>query len=135
MTKMRLRTLGVGTALALTSLLGAPAVAGAVTTTDDGAPATAEPPPRVIRACKRIPNLTIRTENVLARIQADADTIGSLLWLDGRIARADEAGRDGLAEVLRNRRGVREANIAVFEQRLDTLENLAERCRNVGVEL
>lgn len=37
--------------------------------------------PRLERACLRIPNLQIRTDNLLTRITGDADTIGSLLWL------------------------------------------------------
>ncbi|MEL6984222.1 MAG: hypothetical protein AAFO29_17480, partial [Actinomycetota bacterium] len=100
------------------------------------------PPPRrwcrsrsCRRNCLRIPNLLIRTDNVIERINGDADTRGSLLWLDTQIERAEENGREQLAEVLTNRRAVREASVPVFELRRDELNDLAERCRDAGVEL
>lgn len=128
------RRLGVASiaALPLALALALPSAASATTETEES---SAEIPPRVERACLRIPNLTTRTENVIDRINGDADTRGSLLWLDGKIAQAEENGRDQLAEALQNRRAVREASVDVFELRLTELGDLAERCRSAGVDL
>ncbi len=97
--------------------------------------AAAEIPPRLERACLRIPNLTIRTGNMIERISGDADTIGSLAWLDAKIAQAEEKGRTDLVTVLTNRRAVREQTIPVLELRLDRLEDLRQRCADAGVDV
>ena len=117
------------TAIAVASF-GSGASAATAQETDTG-PSEA----RIERACLRIPNLTIRTENVIERINGDAETRGSLLWLDGRIARAEEAGRTEMVEVLTNRRAVREATVPVLEERLVKLGELTEKCREAGVDL
>lgn len=121
-----LRAAGLAAAVLASTLLGAG-------TADAATGSPSHVPPRIERACLRIPNLTTRTENVLARINGDADTRGSLLWLDERIADAEERGREGWVEFLTNRRAVREASIEVFELRLVTLTDLGERCEAAGV--
>ncbi|MEM9130865.1 MAG: hypothetical protein AAF962_11665 [Actinomycetota bacterium] len=131
----KVRAIGVAGAIATTTLLTA-GVAGATTADDTVADeATTELAPRAERACLRIPNLTTRTERVLERIGGDADTRGSLLWLDDHIAKAEDNGRTGLVEFLENRRAVREASVEVFELRLDRLAELADRCAEAGVDL
>lgn len=87
---------------------------------------------RVELACNRIPNLVTRTENVLDRINGDAETVGSLLWLDTRIAAADERGREDVVTVLENRRVVRASAIPVLETRLDRLDELSTTCADAG---
>jgi hypothetical protein len=116
--------------------LAVPAVTFA-TTSGDSAPATADADlgPRLTRACLRIPNLEIRTAQLLERIQADAETRGSLLWLDVQIERARTSGRDQLVTVLENRRAVREATVDVLLDRQERLPALADRCRELGVDL
>lgn len=91
--------------------------------------------PRLERACLRIPNLQIRTDNLLARITGDAETIGSLLWLQVQIDRAERLNREDLVTVLENRLAVRTATVDVLEQRRDGLVELAERCRELGADL
>lgn len=125
-----LRAAGLAAAVLASTVLGAGAASADVSTDS-----SYEIPPRVERACLRIPNLTMRAENVLARINGDADTIGSLLWLDKRIARAEDNGREELAEFLTNRRAVREASIEVLELRLVMLADLGELCEEAGVDL
>ncbi len=51
-------------------------------TTETG---TRELPARYRRACLRIPNLQLRTETLIARLNGDASTLGSLLWLQAQI--------------------------------------------------
>ncbi|MEM9561495.1 MAG: hypothetical protein AAGA93_02690 [Actinomycetota bacterium] len=126
-----LRRLVAATALTATTLLLAP-TAGVAQTTEE--PSGTDIPVRVERACQRIPNLVIRTDNVIERIGGDADTRGSLLWLDDRITRAADNGRTELVEVLENRRAVREASLDVFEQRRGELDDLAQRCADAGVD-
>lgn len=90
---------------------------------------------RAERACARIPNLTTRTDNVIERLNGDATTRGSLLWLDERIKQAGDNGRHQLVEVLENRRDVRTKSLAVFEARQNQLTDLADRCVEAGVDL
>jgi hypothetical protein len=100
-----------------------------------GAPTTDELPARLERACLRIPNLEIRTQNFIDRLNGDASTRGSLLWLQAQIDDATAKGRTQLAEVLTNRLAVRTQTVTVLEQRHERLEKLAERCRNHGVDV
>ncbi len=131
--RRRAAVVAAGLAVALGTLVAAPTASAATDpSTDD---ATAELNARLERACLRIPNMTIRTENAIERINGDAETRGSLIWLDERIARAEENGRDDRVEVLTNRRAVREATVPVLEQRLENLASLADRCRDAGVDL
>ncbi len=121
-------------AVAATTFAVVPTVSAASSTS---APSAVEPSAeaeaaRVARACERVPNLTTRTENVLARIQGDEETRGSLLWLDRRIENALAEEREQLAEALQNRRDVREATIPLLEQRLVTLAEIADICADAG---
>ena len=128
----KLATFGFAAALGVTAL----AVPAGAQTPDSGTPTdrTAEASERIERACLRIPNLTVRTENLIDRISGDAATRGSLLWLDDKIAKAEELGRTDVVTVLENRRAVREQTLPILEQRLATLGTLAERCATAGVE-
>jgi hypothetical protein len=93
--------------------------------------ATARPEQRQERldlACARVPNLTARVESVLARIQGDAVTVGSIAWLESRAAEARANGRDGLAELIENRIAVRTERIDVLVIRLDNLAEAAAAC-------
>ena len=112
---------GASAAIAATLAL-APAPAGAQATT------TGDLGPRVERACARIPNLQLRTDNLLTRLGADASTIGSLAWLDKEIAQAQAQGRTQLVTVLQNRKNVRTSSVAVLEKRKTELVKLAEKC-------
>ncbi len=131
------RTRAVRTVFAAITLVGVVALptAASAATAEPSAAAADELPARLERACLRIPNLQIRTDRLLDRIQADADTIGSLAWLEVQIERAGAAGREQLVTVLENRLAVRRATIDVLEQRAGQLERLAERCRELGVDL
>lgn len=116
-----LGTLGAGIALAATLAI-APTPAAAQGTTP------AELAPRIERACARIPNLQLRTDNLLVRLGGDASTVGSLAWLDQEIAKAQAAGRTQLVTVLQNRRNVRSSSVAVLEKRKTELVRLADKC-------
>lgn len=91
--------------------------------------------PRLERACLRIPNIEIRTENRIERLEGDAETRGSLAWLQVQIDRADEAGRDQLALVLENRLAVRTKTLEVLHLRQDGLPDLRQLCIDHGVDL
>ena len=83
---------------------------------------------RLDRVCARVPDLTIRVENVLARIQGDADTGGSIAWLENRAQEARANGRDQLAELIENRIAVLTERIDVLVVRLDNLAEAAAAC-------
>lgn len=120
------RTLGTLTATVALVVFALPGVATAQGTTDLG--------PRVERACARVPNLQLRTDNLLTRIQGDASTVGSLAWLDAEIAKAQTAGRAQLVTVLQNRRGVRATNVAVLQKRKTELATLSQRCADLKAQ-
>ena len=94
-----------------------------------------ELPARLGRACLRIPNLEIRTTNLITRLNGDASVRGSLAWLQAQIDDAEAKGRTQLVTVLKNRLAVRTQTLEVLGQRQQRLEKLAERCRNHGVSV
>jgi len=113
-----------------------PNVASAAPTTTTPTPAAPkELPARYQRACLRIPNLQTRTTNFITRLNGDAATRGSLLWLQAQIDAAKAKGRTQLATVLENRLKVRRQTLVVLTQRQDRLTKLIELCRNHGVDI
>src|SRR4051812_6536844 len=97
-------------------------------------PAPGELPARYQRACLRIPNIEVRTTNFITRLNGDASTRGSLLWLQAQIDSAKAKGRTQLATVLENRLKVRQQTLVVLTQRQDRLTKLIEKCRAHGVD-
>jgi len=120
-----------------------PSVASAATTTTPSTPSNPatstdtpkELPARYQRACLRIPNLQIRINNFIDRLNGDASTRGSLLWLQAQIDNAKSKGRTQLATVLENRLKVRQQTLVVLNQRQERLTKLLELCRNHGVDV
>ena len=106
-----------------------PATASAATTT------TGDLPVRFERACLRIPNFQIRTDNFITRLNGDASTRGSLAWLQAQIDDAKAKGRSQLATVLENRLAVRTQTLEVLKVRQQRLANLVEKCRAHGVDV
>ena len=96
---------------------------------------TRELPARLERACLRIPNLQLRIGNFITRLNGDASTRGSLLWLQAQIDDAKAKGRTQLATVLENRLAVRNQTLRVLTMRQERLAKLIERCRNHGVDV
>ena len=94
-----------------------------------------ELPARYRRACLRIPNIQTRIGNVITRLNADASTRGSLLWLQAQIDDATAKGRTQLATVLKNRLEVRKQTLVVLTKRQERLMKLAEKCRQHGVDV
>lgn len=114
-----------------------PAVASAANTSTPAPSGTAtrELPARLKRACLRIPKLETRTDKMITRLNGDASTRGSLLWLQARIDDATAKGRTQLATVLTNRLKVRTQTLTVLTNRQQRLTKLAEMCRNHGVDV
>jgi hypothetical protein len=93
--------------------------------------ATVEPgqtPERLEQFCDRVPGLTARLEGVLARIRGDADTVGSIAWLEAKAAEARRNGREQVAEFIENRIAVKTERIDVLVVRLDNLAEAAAAC-------
>jgi hypothetical protein len=115
--------------------LAVPSAAFAASTPTDPGTATRELPARLERACLRIPNLQTRTDNLITRLNGDAGTRGSLLWLQAQIDDATSKGRTQLATVLTNRLKVRTQSLEVLANRQERLAKLAELCRTHGVDV
>ena len=91
--------------------------------------------PRLERACLRIPNLQIRTDHLIERLNGDASVRGSLAWLQAQIDKAEAEGREQLVTVLDNRLAVRTKTLEVIEQRSPKLVELKQKCIDHGVPL
>jgi hypothetical protein len=118
-----------GAIAALVTVLPGTAIAAAPTTAPDARG------PRLERACLRIPNLEIRTANLIERLQGDATARGSLLWLQAQIDKAASRNRQDLAEVLENRLAVRQQTLEVLQQRQQNLPELRQFCIDRGVAI
>jgi hypothetical protein len=112
-----------------------PSVASAATTPTTPDPSASTLPVRLQRACLRIPNLETRTGNFITRLNGDAATRGSLIWLQAQIDDATAKGRTQLVTVLENRLAVRTQTLKVLTQRQTRLEKLADLCRTHGVDV
>jgi hypothetical protein len=103
----------MGTTVRRTAYLAATLVltvtgAGVAAADEPGAPATQGPitlsPEQAEQVCtRRIPATLDRIDRVGERIDADASTPGSTAWLEGRLDRAQAAGRTQEADRLRTR--------------------------------
>lgn len=91
--------------------------------------------PRLERACLRIPNLELRTNNLTTRLDGGTDTRGSLAWLGTKVEAAKAADRDQLATVLENRLTVRTKTREVLDLRKADLAQFRTWCENQGVSL
>jgi hypothetical protein len=116
--------------LAAAAVLVLPGTASA-SAQDDG---STDLRPRLELACARLPNLQVRTDNLLVRINGDATVRGSLAWLQAQIDDAEAKGRTQLVTFLQNRLEVRTAKVAILEQRTVRLVALAERCAELHAE-
>jgi hypothetical protein len=129
---MRRSLAGVCLALAATVAVGVPAVAAqSGSTTEAPAPdaaTQAQRRARLEKACARVPTVAERVDGVIARLEGDAGTKGSLAWLQTKIDAASEAGREQLVTVLQNRLDVRTARLALLHERRDALTDLARIC-------
>jgi hypothetical protein len=123
------------------SLISAGALVGAIASIAVilPSPAMAAAPedlgPRVERACLRIPNIEIRTANLIGRLEGDATVRGSLAWLQTQIDNAETRGRAELVTVLENRLAVRQQTLEVLQQRQAELPRLKQWCIDHGVDL
>lgn len=106
-------------ALAATGALAVPAVASA---------APSGPSGRLQQICARVPNLTTRVDDAIARLQGDATTPGSLAWLQTKIDEAKAHDRTQLATVLENRSNVRKAKLDLLKVRQTALSAIAGIC-------
>ncbi|MGZ4701989.1 MAG: hypothetical protein ACXV98_12320 [Ilumatobacteraceae bacterium] len=112
-----------------------PTSAFAAATSTSTSTSTGDLPARYERACLRIPNFQIRTNNLITRLQGDASTKGSLAWLQAQINDAKAKNRTQLATVLQNRLAVRTQTLKVLQQRQDRLAKLLDKCRAHGVNV
>ena len=125
----------VATASAALVVPSVASAAPATTAPTTPAETTRQLPARLERVCLRIPNMEMRTTKFIARLNGDASTRGSLLWLQAQIDDAKAKGRTQLATVLENRLKVRQQTLVVLTQRQERLTKLIEKCRAHGVDV
>jgi hypothetical protein len=118
-----------------TLILSAGLVLGAVTSF--ATPATAEgvvPPelrPRVELMCSRVPTLQQSVQARIDRIQAGADTRGSVAWLQEMRTRAVARDRTDLVNLIDTRIQVRTNLVPVLERRQAQLVTIAAKCQEL----
>ncbi|MGE0308026.1 MAG: hypothetical protein AB7N61_25720 [Acidimicrobiia bacterium] len=111
------------------TLAGALAAGVLITATPAFAQGSTDPNrPRVAAICARVPNVETRTSNLIARLEGDASTQGSLAWLQTKVDQATTAGRTELAEALQNRLDFRTAKLEVLKKRIVELGKLSDWC-------
>jgi propanediol dehydratase small subunit len=98
--------------LAVGLMVGGAATAGA----DEPVTITLSPE-QVTNLCeKRLPKIEKRATNLLARINGDAATRGSVEWLRARAATERDAGRETTAQMLDERADRRAGNVDKINQ-------------------
>ncbi len=105
-------------------------VAGGHASADDGDLGS-----RLKTACLRIPPIRERVATQIAHLQGAADLKGSLAWLQTRINRASATNHPVLAADLQHRYDFRAAKLADLKDRLFTLEQVAQQCRSIGLDV
>ena len=78
--------------------------------------------------CARIAPVQERLTTHRDRILADAETPGSVAWLEARADQAEANGRTRIAEQLRERADRRAARVEVIDIRLEELSEAAAAC-------
>lgn len=124
MPRMRIRTLAAlgTTAAALTIALAAPAMADPGTdTTERGA-----------KVCGRLPQIEARADKVLARLQGDENTKGSVAYARKRAERARANGNTDLATALDSRAKARQDLITVLQKKREGLPKAKQWCAEHG---
>jgi hypothetical protein len=114
----------VGIAAAFTVTLATPALADPSTDPSGGE--------RAAKVCARLPQLEARADKVLARLQADADTPGSVAFTKKRAERARANGNTDLATALDSRAKAREDLIPVLQKKQAGLPKAKEWCAAHG---
>jgi hypothetical protein len=115
---------GLATGLALT---GTPA-ASATTIPDDGVLQQ-----RLERFCTRVPHLIERGEKLQPRLAGDADTKGSLKWLQAKIDRAEQEDLQFVVRRLERRLERRTELAQKLPERLDALRTAQTECAAAGL--
>ncbi len=83
---------------------------------------------RIQKACARVPVISERVDDHIARLSGDAETKGSLLWVEQQIATATADGHEQRAAVLENRLTVRTARLELLKVRATALDELRTLC-------
>lgn len=117
---MRIRTLAAlgTTAVAITIALAAPAVADPSADTKE----------RAEKVCGRLPQLEARADKVLARLQGDENTKGSVAYTKKRAERARANGNTELATALDSRAKARQDLITVLQKKREGLPKAKQWC-------
>jgi hypothetical protein len=132
----RLRTIAGAGVFALAAV-ALPAAASATTPPEPTATAPTDPgaaarSARLEAACARVPNVQTRVDAAISLLQGDADTRGSLAWLNAQLGRAQSHDRTEVATVLQNRIDVRTARLALLQERATALDGIAAICAAHG---
>jgi hypothetical protein len=116
----------VAAALTVTLAAAAPALADPSTDPSVGSGQRAE------KLCARLPELEARADKVLARLQAGADTPGSVAYVKKRAEQARANGNTDLATALDSRAKARQDMIPVLQKKKDGLPKAHAWCAQHG---
>lgn len=122
--RRRRRNLLVG--LATAALLAG----GTGAATADSSPAPGPTGDGAKALCKRVPRIDRRIDRALKRLDAGADTRGSVARLERRAANAENAGHTEIATFLQDRLKTRKALVPTLKQRQKDLDQVRTWCRD-----
>jgi hypothetical protein len=83
---------------------------------------------RIEKACARVPVISERVDDHIARLSGDAETKGSLLWLRAKADAATANGHAERAKFIENRLTVRTARLELLKVRATALDELQAMC-------
>lgn len=118
-------------------LAGALAVGTATAALADTGSATPKPHTKqnhkggLAAECKREPKQAARVDKLIARISGDANTKGSVAWLNAKAAKVQPKD-PALAAIITDRAQIRQSQLATLKLRKDELSKIAAYCGSKG---
>lgn len=135
---MNRRMIFVGAALA--GVLAAGTATAALADTGSPSPSTPQAPKThakqhrkagLAARCKREPQQAARVDKLIATISGDANTKGSVAWLNAEAAKVQPKD-PAMAAIITDRAQIRQSQLAALKLRKDELSKIAAYCGTKG---
>lgn len=118
--------------VAVITAFAAPAAMAQETTTGDSIP------PRLIQAiekrCEHVPDRIVDVETRIARLQGDADTPGSIAWVEKWADVLRDFGLDQFADLLDDRADLKRDGLDLAQEWLDHLFEVQKACEDFSAD-
>lgn len=129
--------MSIMTALSATGLAAGLAFTGSISAQAESAGVTLPPggvlEQRIVKLCTRVPDLLERVDKAQARISGDADTQGSLKWLEAKQAKAESNGNKRIVNRIERRIERRTERLAKLPELKEKLAAAQEECATLDL--